>query len=71
MAMLIETVETAPKTDFLLRRDILSALRRMLQTNTPALRLFRESGGLVCLVSVLASLENGTRKHTVSGSSKD
>lgn len=58
MTVLIETVETASKTDYVLRRDILMALRRMLMRSPLAIRTFKDHGGFMCVLAVLISLEN-------------
>lgn len=60
LTLLIETIDTAARTDFALKRDILGAIKRMLNKNVNVLRIFRENNGFVSLVSTLVSLENGT-----------
>jgi hypothetical protein len=57
MASLIELLQTAPKKEISLKKDILDCLRRLFVLNRKTMDSFRESGGFVCAVSLLVALE--------------
>ncbi|KAG9303640.1 hypothetical protein G9A89_018537 [Geosiphon pyriformis] len=55
---LIEIVQTLSRTDLKMRIHILSSMRRILVACPEMKDVFRETGGFVCLVSLLVSLED-------------
>lgn len=57
MASLIELLQTAPKKEIALKKDILDCLRRLFVINRKTMDAFRESGGFVCVVSLLVAME--------------